>query len=460
MRLFCLLFFCGFLGYAQLEIYPAVSNEEASIDFNLNIENKSVFVHKTPVGSVAMFGGVGEMKVHLKTRHVIRYFRALPEGNISDLKFINDNEVSFTLLKHSKLSIEINGRIKNPLFLFYNPVEAKVFPTPNANDLVFEGGQRYKVGWLKLKPNQNLFIRGGAILEGAILADGANNTGIYGFGSIDGSKVRRLEDKKDKSFSSYKDEIRLVHFKNCKNVEVKGVSLLNSFAWNLVPQNSQNVLIDGVNIISGNPSDDGIDIVSSSNVLVKNCFVKTKDDCVAIKALTRASNESDFCKDIVVDSCTFWSSEWGNAMEIGYELQYPVIENITFKNIEVIRVEHGAVLSIHQTDDSVVRNVTLENITVQNAFDKFLDFGIFFSYFSHDNPYDRKTFVEHHYLQGPWDNAIDIGDNKEKHAKGRGSIENITIKNIAIKGYMPFSILAGYNDNHLVKNIDFDEYHL
>jgi len=170
----------------------------------------------------------------------------------------------------------------------------------------------------------------------------------------------------------------------------------------------------------------------------------------------QTAERSDRCADIVVKNCTLWSAEWGNAIEIGYELRFPLIENIQFDNIRVIRVEKGAVFSIHQTDDSMVKNILMKNIIIENATDKFVDLGIFFSYFSQDNPYERSFFLKNKYLQGPWDNAILMTDQeKKKYAQNRGEIKAIAFRDIEIVSNVPYSLIAGYDVSHQVQDVEF-----
>ncbi|MFR6034460.1 MAG: glycosyl hydrolase family 28 protein [Bacilli bacterium] len=46
----------------------------------------------------------------------------------------------------------------------------------------------------------------------------------------------------------------------------------------------RDVHIDNIKTVSEIGWDDGIDVVSCKNVLIENCFLRNKDDCIAIKA--------------------------------------------------------------------------------------------------------------------------------------------------------------------------------
>lgn len=72
---------------------------------------------------------------------------------------------------------------------------------------------------------------------------------------------------------------------NCKNVFIEGIQLENTPFWNIVPIYCDHVIIRGVTVNSvGIPSGDGIDIESSSNVLIEYCTLSCGDDCFTMKA--------------------------------------------------------------------------------------------------------------------------------------------------------------------------------
>lgn len=72
---------------------------------------------------------------------------------------------------------------------------------------------------------------------------------------------------------------------HCENVLIEGVSLERTAFWNVVPVYCDKVIIRGITIHSvGIPRGDGIDIESSSNVLIEYCTLSCGDDCFTIKA--------------------------------------------------------------------------------------------------------------------------------------------------------------------------------
>lgn len=72
---------------------------------------------------------------------------------------------------------------------------------------------------------------------------------------------------------------------NCTNVLIEGITLTQGLYWNVVPQYCDSVIIRGVTVNSfGHGRTDGIDVESSSNVLIEYCQLDCQDDCYTMKS--------------------------------------------------------------------------------------------------------------------------------------------------------------------------------
>lgn len=72
---------------------------------------------------------------------------------------------------------------------------------------------------------------------------------------------------------------------NCTNVYIEGISLEKTAFWNIVPIYCDKVIIRGITINSvGIPMGDGIDIESSTNVLIEYCTLSCGDDSFTMKS--------------------------------------------------------------------------------------------------------------------------------------------------------------------------------
>lgn len=70
----------------------------------------------------------------------------------------------------------------------------------------------------------------------------------------------------------------------CKGVFVEGVTFKNSIFWNIAPMYCENVIVRGVTIDSYGSRTDGVDVMSSHNVLIEYCTVGSGDDNFVMKA--------------------------------------------------------------------------------------------------------------------------------------------------------------------------------
>ena len=439
-------------GLASVEIYPFPHGVGPAKDFVVTVNGRETFVYDSPVGAFVVFGASAAVEVKIKLTDLdVKHVDVRPlQHGITPAIFASTVTVQVPVA--ASLSVEFNGNLKRPLFIFAN-VPGGQKPDPASPGVrYFRGGSVYSVGEVELKDNDEVYVEGGAIVKGSFRATGARNVVIHGPGIIDGTGVRGEEDYRV-AVKNYRHWRNLVHFVDSERVRVEDVVLFNSNTWNIVPDRSSHVTIDRVKILCGNPSDDGIDILQSSDVTIRNSFIRSKDDCIAIKSLFETHPEKRTAR-VRVEDCVFWSAEWGNALEIGFETLSPVIEDVAFRNCSVIHKEGGAVFSIHNTDYASVKNIRYENIEVEDAHDKLIDLGIFVSLFSKDNPYDVDEFRQSHSLPGVWNNALRIPPGQEKFfSAGRGQIGNISFDGIRVHGNFPFSVINGYDDDHLVNGV-------
>lgn len=457
----CLIFFSqSIFSYIRTYSYP--EEIKASDNYALTVDGISVLVMDNPVPcSFAAFEMEQAVSVEIESKVTVKWVDVRPlSAGIRPV--IKDDKICFDITKPGNYSIEINGRLSHPLFIFANSKEVKP-SKEDPNVLFFEAGKVHHPGVIRPKSGQQVYIEGGAYVVGAISAMGVENVRVSGHGIIDGSLNNRLSQEQtaaifsvDKGYESAGNYQRFIEFIDSKNISIEGLILNNSTTWQVVPINCDNVSISGLKLVSNNPSDDGIDIVRSRNVHVINCFIRVKDDCVAVKAhLDYPDNV--IVNDVLVEQCVFWNGAWGNGLEIGFELHTAEVKNITFRDCDIIHVESGAVLSIHNSDKAIVSNVLYENIRIEDARQKLIDLGIFRSKYSTDGSSDE-AYLNKYITHDIWDNELRIPEGKkEEHAKYRGQIKNVTFRNIQVlEGTYPFSIFIGYDDQHAIDGVTIE----
>jgi hypothetical protein len=111
-----------------------------------------------------------------------------------------------------------------------------------------------------------------------------------------------------------------------------------------------------------------------------------------------------------------------------------VISDVLFKDITVLYNNHKPVISIHNSDDAHIRNITYQNIIVENAFMRG-DHGL------------NNELIEFHMLKSGWSAVRDEW----------GSIRDILIDGLTVvrtlDGNIPASRIIGHNEEHSVENV-------
>jgi len=433
--------------WGEVKTYAYPEEVTASDTFQVWVNGERCFVYQNPIASMAVFE-MGDEPVSIKIayRDTVKHAMVRPLSSGIEAT-VEHGQIAMDIDQPGTYSVELNGLLEDKLFLFANPpVES-----PDASDerLHYESGKLHEPGIVFLKSGDRVVIEGGAVVRGLFVIEDAQDVAIEGPGIIDASIGAEMEFPE-----GYRN--RVIQIDDSENVRLKHFVISDARTWQIVPNRSRSLLIEGVKIVSNDGGDDGMDLVRSSDIHIRNCFVHTKDDCIAIKSHTpdetlRATH------DVLIEDCVFWNTQWGNGFEIGFELRTERIHDITLRDSDFIHVEKGAVLSIHNADWAVVEDILFEDIRVEDARQKLLDFAVFWTWWSLDAP--REKEYEARYQQGGlWDNVMSFKPGEKAiYARNRGHIRNIMVKNLQIvDGGLPFSIFSGFDENHLVENVKIE----
>lgn len=434
-------------AFSQVTTWHAPEGFASNKYYSVSVNGTDVPVFDTPIASYAVFDMTGEVTVEVNTMYDVRWVDIRPLRTNLKPEYTSDNSFRFKLKNPENLSLELNGRIRQqPLFIFAGKPEIGQPSKTDKNVIRFEGGKLYKDVKLELQDNQTVYIEGGAVVQGYIFAKGKKNIKISGRGILDGSL-----NKTDPSCNN-----RFIDLRDCENVEIDDINLHNGTTWQVALFHCSKVKINRIKIVSESGSDDGMDICRCTNVVIDGVFAHTKDDCIAIKSQGDypATDPTD---NILVKNCTFWNSIWGNAIEIGFELYSAEVKNIRFENIDIIHVEDGATMSIHNAGQAHVHNVVFENIRVEDSRQKLFDVAIFYSQWGPDGNLDPE-FTKKYYLHGAWDGVQRIPEGTEEyHSKFRGTVNNILFKDIqVVGGLLPFSVFHGFSKEKNVSGIKIE----
>ena len=345
--------------------------------------------------------------------------KAVIRPTASQIPFEEDgNKISISLPAGKRVTLELDDKLESPLYI----LPGKYVQKPENATYVFESGKAYNVGCLQLKSDETVYIEHGAVVSGRIYSRMADRVRILGNGILYGGNWHAWDENGAE---------QLIVPVLGEDIEIRGITLLDGGSWHIVPTACKNVLIEDVNVLGKVITGDGIDIVGSENVVVRNCFVRANDDCISIKAeeFQDPSGCADV-KNILVEDCIFWNAEFGNTLEIGYETRCDEISDVVFRNCDVVHCQYegnqsGGVLTIHNADRAHVHNIVYENIRIEDAQEKFIDI---------------KTL-----------------DSKYSRDRERGMVNDILFRNIEITGGgFPVSIIRGFEmKNEVCRPHDF-----
>ena len=261
----------------------------------------------------------------------------------------DDHTLTITLDQPRKLSIEPDGK-KGPLLLFANPLEKEA---PNSDDpnVVYYGPGVHKPERITLGDNQTLYLAGGSVVKAEVLIRGSN-VRIRGRGILDGSDWAWRTGPVG----------NLIAIRNSTNVEISGVTLRGSSHWTIVPMHSRKVTVRNVKLCNSRvQNDDGINPCNSQDVLITDCFIRSDDDCIALKGVNFQEGNNNV-EGITVENSTLWCDR-ARIFLLGHESRAEYMRNVTLKNLDIVHFTMTAFL-FEPGEDMRLENIRIEDIRI------------------------------------------------------------------------------------------------
>jgi polygalacturonase len=211
------------------------------------------------------------------------------------------------------------------------------------------------------------------------------------------------------------------------------------------PVLSENITIQNIKVISHGPNSDGCDPECCRNVLIRNCYFDTGDDCIALKSgrnqdgrrigrpienvvvqdcemkdghggVVIGSEVSGGARNIFAENCKMDSPNLDRAIRVKTnKVRGGVIENLFFRNIKVGEVREAVVRvnmlypiysDTSQTFIPVIRNIFVENVKSKKS-----RYGVYI------DGYDAANPVRNVHLANCKFDGVEEG-NAIKHAAG------------------------------------------
>ncbi len=223
-----------------------------------------------------------------------------------------------------------------------------------------------------------------------------------------------------------------MYVKRSKNIKAEGIIVTQ-----IPVGGSDSVDIKNVKSISSYGWGDGMNVFASDNVHYDGVFCRNSDDCSTVYATRKGFVGG--CKNIRMENSTLWADVahpimiglHGSATEIGPDAPSDTIQNITYRNIDILdqqekQLDYQGCFGISCGDNNIVRDLTFDDIRVED------------------------------FRQGQLINIRIFFNKKYCAAPGR-CVENVLFKDIVYNGgHSELSIIAGYDETRKVSGITFD----
>jgi len=241
-------------------------------------------------------------------------------------------------------------------------------PRPDDPNVLYFGPGRHEVSALSIQSGQTLYLAGGAVVRARLASDekgrlserinlvtyptpvvharGVRDIRIAGRGILDGSLLPHPAKN-------------LIRLEGVRNARLEGIVLRDSSSWNVHIAASEDVLAEGLRILSGRLNSDGINPVNSRRVVIRDCFIRNRDDGIAVKTLRPEPPGGD----VRAERCILWS-DWGYPLGVTYETR-AAITNVLFRDCDILFTRHWA-LGVRVVDAATVDGVAFEDIRVED----------------------------------------------------------------------------------------------
>jgi len=258
------------------------------------------------------------------------------------------------------------------------------YVSANGGGRVILTSGNYVCGSIYLKSNVTLHLEAGATLLGSLnpwdyikdpyinwtaflLSVKQDNIGLTGEGTVDcrGFEVATrgvdycqrgfIDDKLVLQRLQESNRPQNIHFRECTNVTVKGVTLKNPACWNQQYELCNGLTIEGITVDSkAYWNNDGLDVVDCQNVVVRNCYIDASDDAYCFKSHHR----DGLSENILVENCVGRSS--ANGIKFG-TMTAGTFRHFKFKNMTIFDTYRSAI-TVACVDGGIVEDVEVDGL--------------------------------------------------------------------------------------------------
>lgn len=174
---------------------------------------------------------------------------------------------------------------------------------------------------------------------------------------------------------------KAIALKNCRNVLLRDVRVLNAGHFALLATGVQQLTVDNLLVDTNR---DGLDIDACRNVIIRNCTVNTpNDDAIVLKA-SAALPDIRPTENVAISDCIVSGFDPGTVLDGTYgrtQTLAPDRDGMTgriklgtestggFRNITITNcvLERSRGLALESVDGGVLENVTISNLTMRDV---------------------------------------------------------------------------------------------
>lgn len=445
------------LPVAALAADPAPLGLRGSPDYLVTVDGDTAFVYAAVVAGPGGAGFQNGSFVHItlppsgEAAHVVvgitaanetvpvRTASLRPRGSPS-VSLRSDASVGFSVDAPGHYLLEWNGEwavdsMDTGLMIFVDKADPSP-PSPSDPSVVFfpPGVHIVESGVLNLTSDTTTYLAPGAVVVARVRASNQRNITLKGSGVL---AVEWLPGDAlpftCRHCGCPADEGIAVS--NSTDVRIEGITMMHVNGWMLKLESVVGAHVSGTREIGWRCNNDGVDVVSSHNVVVENAFIRSCDDAIAVKATA-----GDTSNVTVRDSILY---PHGNCMEVGFELLSDHVTGVTFERNQCWHQMMSA-MSVHDGGHALVSALTFRDILVE---------GLYSSNPSHDISYGLKL--------------LDLQITSSKYSGAdinrRGSISNVTYSNVTYDTHgleWLQSRFYGNSTAHAVADVSVDQFYI
>eukprot|EP00039_Didymoeca_costata_P033616 m.43262 g.43262 ORF g.43262 m.43262 type:complete len:506 (+) comp9960_c0_seq1:157-1674(+) len=447
----------------------SVDSLQPSDDFTVTVNGQNVFVYKVTIDGPSNGSMVHVLIPHdgVQTEVVVQVLNSstrFPTPKNAWLRprhgpavdNLGNGKFAFNVSSQGHFVLEIDGeyewkQLQHALMVLVSIVDKQV-PDKTSSSVVYFGPGVHMLDvngcgsskvpndrCLSIQNDTTVYLDAGAVVVGRMFAEYAHNITIRGRGimaavALPGDALPFYA--ANCSHCGCQGTHALL-IQRSQDIYIEGITIMHSTSWIAVMWVTDNVHIKGLKSIGWRCNNDGLDLVSASNVLVEDSFIRSDDDALVLKG----DDIDTPTVNIVVKNNLFWNQLYGNCMEIGFELYNAEVRNITFQS-NICMHQSGSILSIHDGGRANVHDIMYKDIEA---------LGVLMEPENTSPVYGLKVI----------DLQIAFGRYSGPDVSQRGYITNVTYMNVS---YIPNRVtflqsrMVGNSSVHAIRDVDFQDF--